>query len=1773
MSDHRPSQLFYFSNAFPPDNLPGLFRRLRRQSKTQGHAFLRAFIAHSTTVLHEEIRQLPEYLRSVLPPFDNALDLGELQNWKRGPLAGSLEGILLCLLDIATFIGHHEKHEGQFNFSKATACFTGIGVGLLAAAAVAASPTLAELPQLGAEAVRIALRMGVLVDEKSQNIEAREPGSQAESWAAVIQNIDEETIQRELDAFNTSSNSPLPSQLFISAGGVDNITISGPPSKLRQIFRVSEHLRSARYAQLPVYGGLCHAPHLYNTDHCASIMERANLAVVNRTIVDAAPVLSTRDGAPFEATTSRELFEAVILELLTGTIRWNLAVDNALDRIESGTAGCTVYAFRPCGTVMEMVASAKAKAPESQFQICDLLDWAFQADDNNAPLRREDSKIAIVGMSCRFPGGANDLESFWDLLQEGRDVHQKVPADRYDVETHTDISGKTRNTSLTPFGCFIDHPGLFDAGFFDMSPREAAQTDPMHRLALMTAYEALEQAGFVPDRTDSTNRKNIGTFYGQSCDDYREANAGQEVDTYYIPGGCRAFAPGRINYFFKFRGPSFDCDTACSSSLATIQIACTSLLHGDSNMVVAGGLNVLTNSDGFAGLSRGHFLSKTGGCKTFDCNADGYCRADGIGSIVLKRLDDAQADNDNILGVILASATNHSADAISITHPHAPTQAELYRHVLAQAGVCPLEVDLVEMHGTGTQAGDATEMESITSAFSASKRSHPLYIGSVKANIGHGEAAAGVMALTKVLLALQRNAIPKHVGIKTALNPKFPDLARLNIQIPVEQVQWPRTTLRKRYAIVNNFSAAGGNTTVLLEEPPMRSEPGADPRTAFTVAISAKSKVSLERNLECLLAYLGANPEVSMAHLSYTTMARRMHHNHRIAVHGTSRETVMRRLEEYMPGVKTQRPIPNMAPSVAFVFSGQGSFYIGIARQLYELHPGFQSQIRRLDEICLSHGFPSFIPAITKASTEAISDLEPILTHLTIVCVSIALCRLWETLGVKACVTVGASLGEFAALYAAGVLSASDAIYLVGKRALLLQTLCSANTHSMLAVRATMEQVDDALAGQPYEVACLNGATDVTLSGSVDEIGKMRLAIEAHGYRCTQLKIPFAFHSAQVDPLLDQYETIASGVTFKDPCIPLISPLLADCVFDGKTIDASYMRNATRRPVQFANALDAAREIDLVDSKTVWVEIGPHASYSSFVRGAMPEGTTVIPTLKRDEDNWHTFSSGMAQLHNLGLNLDWNAWHAPFEAPYLRLLDLPAYQWNAKNYWIQYDGDWMLSKNNSSKPSRQPSIPEELRTALIHHLVEESIGETCGEVVVRSDILQAEYLDAMYGHKMNSCAVATSSIHAEVVFTLAKYLYSRINPQSPISTTNINVTNMQVLHGLIARKSRSKPQWIQVRAQADLSTRSIHLSWHNVNDHGEASADSFVTAVGEYGDPNAWLTQWLPMTHLISSRIEVLHQLAHEGTASRLSRDMAYSLFGNLVDYADKYRGMQTVILHGMEATAQVTLAPDQPGKWTVGPHYIDSVAHLAGFILNGGNVLDPRRFFYVTPGWGSMRFARPLVPGGQYVSYVKMLPVHGQPGFYAGDVYVLQQGEIVGMVQGISFRTFPRLLLDKFFTPPDVKGGDAAQTAIDTITTTATTSMSTPAVAAAHHHPPSNQSIVDQGSLQSKASTGDSPTSDSSFAAAAFTPDSSAAGSSSSPAVGRAMALIAQETEIELHELVDETAFSSIGVDSLMSLVLAQRFATELDLEVRSSLFMDCPTIGDFKAWLNDYY
>lgn len=1217
----------------------------------------------------------------------------------------------------------------------------------------------------GADAVRLAFRLGIHVLSISENLEARDLSESPDSWAYVVDNVDPGTAYKELDAVHSRADIPNSSKVFISAVARTSVTISGPPSRLKALLNKSEFFRDSKVIEIPVYGGLCHAPHLFGQHDVHSIVHGCSLNTLTKTFPPVMAVLSTGSGLPYLANNAVEMFECIISELLTETIYWDNVVSGQVERVKTNaTAEAVLHCFGNSTPLNDLSKALKSNVPNLDVSINNLTSWMSEVTPRDTtPRGTAQSKLAIVGMSCRLPGGATNTEKFWEILEKGLDVSRQIPADRFDIDTHYDPTGKQLNKTMTQYGCFIDEPGLFDAPFFNMSPRESQAVDPQMRLALVTAYEALERAGYVGNRTASTKLQRIGTYYGQAADDYREVNQGQEVGTYYIPGGCRAFGPGRINYFFKFAGPSYSIDTACSSGLAAIEVACQALWNGDVDMAVTGGVNVLTNPDVFTGLCKSHFLTKGhNACKTWDSTADGYCRADGIGSLVIKKLEDAKADNDNILGVILGAGTNHSAEAVSITHPHAGHQSYLSRQVLRQAGVDPLDVSYIELHGTGTQAGDHEEMQGIMEVYAPlikrRRKDQPLHIGAVKANLGHGESVAGTTALIKVLLMLQKNSIPAHIGIKTEMNPKFPrDFDKRNLHIDLEMTPWPRDPSKKRLAVVNNFGAAGGNTTMVLEEAPTRDISTADPRNTHIISVSAKTKGSLTANIERLLAYLDEHPDTNLADLSYTTTARRYHYTHRVVIATSNIGNLKKQLAVRLDNLDSVKAIGNSGPPpVAFTFTGQGASYKSMNLELYRDVPIFREHIQHLDSLTQCQGFPSIVPALDGSYPKDHMH-SAVVTQLALVCTEIALAKYWASLGIKPDVVMGHSLGEYAAMHIAGVVTASDTIFMVGRRAQMLEEKCKINSHSMMAVRASLQQIADSLEGKSYTIACVNGPLDTVLSGIKENIDDIALLLEAAGYRCIKLDVAFAFHSEQTDPILDDFEAISkAGVVFKEPKLPVISPLLGRVIFDGKTLNANYVRRATREPVDFLSALENARTISTISDETVWIEIGPHPVCTNFVKNTIPSTKLVIPSIRRGDDNWKTMAESMAALHLAGFGVSWNEFHRPFENR-LRLLDLPTYAWNDKNYWVQYNGDWCLTKGNTfydaekeaaRVKSTQRALPAtEIHTTTVQHIIEENFSGFTGTVVMQSDLMQADLLAAAHGHSMNNCGVVTSVSH------------------------------------------------------------------------------------------------------------------------------------------------------------------------------------------------------------------------------------------------------------------------------------------------------------------------------------------------------------------------------------------------------------------------------------------
>ena len=1116
------------------------------------------------------------------------------------------------------------------------------------------------------------------------------------------------------------------------------------------------------------------------------------------------------EGGNFES-----LLKAAIEQILLQPIRWRSVLEQLQICIQE--LGPKTFSIAPIGTrTDQLIYTALKQTPLRELLLSAPAQSTLPLSEDVSYSSHGKSKLAIVGMSGRFPG-AQDVEAFWDLLYQGLDVHKPAPALHWDAKTHVDPTGTQKNTSATSYGCWLDEPAVFDARFFNISPREAPQIDPAQRLALMTAYEAIEQAGIVPDATPSTRRDRVGVFYGVTSNDWMETNSAQDIDTYFIPGGNRAFIPGRINYCFKFSGPSFAVDTACSSSLAGVHLACNSLWRGDIDTAIAGGTNVLTNPDFTAGLDRGHFLSRTGNCKTFDDSADGYCRGEGIGTLIIKRLDDAVADNDPILGVISSAYTNHSAESDSITRPHAEAQREIFSKILNQSAADPYSVGYVEMHGTGTQAGDASEMSSVLDTFAppldqvktGRSDDEALYLGSAKANIGHGEAASGVSSLIKVLLMMRKNTIVPHCGIKTKINHKFPtDMQQRNVNIALGPTPWERSSdpSKPRRVFVNNFSAAGGNSAVLLEDAPLKrqsSTRAADPRSHHLIAVSAKNGASLQGNLRSMLGYLKENPAVSLGKLSYTTTARRLHHQHRVMLTGSSAEEVCTQIEAALRD-QTGMTRSKSAPRVVFAFTGQGAQYPGMGKELFEYFSLFRTEMRRLDRIGQNLGFPSMLPVIVSGEQD-IGHFEPITVQLANVCMQIALSKLWASWNITPTAVVGHSLGEYAALNVAGVLSEADTIYLVGTRSQLLQKKCSQNTHGMLVVKGSVDEIAGALKDEAYEIACINSPSETVLAGPNESITSLQGLLTDTGMKSTMMKVPYAFHSSQIDPVLADFEKLAGGVTFSENKIPILCPLDGSIVTNGNdSIGPDYLARHSREPVNMLKALLAARDDHVITDQTATLEVGPHPAISGMIRAVLGPQITSLASSQRGRPALQVLVAALKNFYTAGADIRWPKYHDDFKVSH-EVIPLPAYCWDLSKYWMQYVNDWSLRKGD---PPVTVSNGSTLESTTIHRVVEETGDSEKTRIVVEADIARKDLSPLVQGHEVDGIPLCTPSVYADIAFTLGTYLLKSYRPSQEENL--VDVSDMTISKALILRAGATQ-QLLQAHAEVDWSSNTAAI--------------------------------------------------------------------------------------------------------------------------------------------------------------------------------------------------------------------------------------------------------------------------------------------------------------------------------------------------------------------------
>ncbi|MCG7407065.1 SDR family NAD(P)-dependent oxidoreductase [Paenibacillus sp. ACRRX] len=884
--------------------------------------------------------------------------------------------------------------------------------------------------------------------------------------------------------------------------------------------------------------------------------------------------------------------------------------------------------------------------------------------------------VAIVGISCRFPGGANSPEEYWDVLINGINGICDMPEDRWDVDNYFSADKEEPGKMYSRKGGFLNVPiDRFDQKFFNISPKEAKSLDPQQRLLLELTWEAFENGGLnIGDHYGS----NTGVYIGIAGEEYSFAHykSGDlsKIDAYSLTGTTFSTACGRISYTFGFEGPSFCVDTACSSSLTALHLACRAIKSGEVDTAVVGAVNLMISPAVHVCFSKLEAISTDGQSKSFDAAANGYGRGEGGGVLILKRLHDAIENNDNILGVVKGTAINQDGKSNGLTAPNGLAQEKVITKALKDARLDYSDVDYMEMHGTGTKLGDPIEVKAVVNTYGKDRASdHPLQIGSVKSNIGHLEAAAGVASLIKVLLAFKNEMIPANLNFNEP-NPFIP-WEKSPVSVIAENKAW-KSDGRLRRVGVNGFGFGGSNAHIILEEPPRKETIRTMDTDAISIVkISAKSDKSLLDNIKSNLEYLKRNPQISVKDYACTNNRAKVDFPYRFTATGKNREELMNRLQAYLDtnnkaGISTRhnnKMDMHQETKRVFLFTGQGSQYLGMGKELYEHNPSFKLAFDECDQLFEPYVDISLVEMIYSNKFSS-KDIERTLyAQPLIFSIEYALLKFWESVGVTPEVVLGHSIGEYTAAVAAGILSLEDAVKLVALRGRLMDS--APGQGAMSALYANKTTVEALLKGyeEKLSIALHNAEESIVISGELDAVEEVTKEAENRNINVIRLRVSHAFHSHLMIPILEPFRDVAQHeVEFKSSKLPYISATLGRVIEKDELLDADYWTNHIKDKVDFYQALSQLKDVH----NTIFLEIGANNTLCTLGKLILGEEKMLVNSLDMKKKAWEQITHCMGELYCHGVTIHWTGLKTSLDHDYNRVA-LPAYVFDRESYWMQ----------------------------------------------------------------------------------------------------------------------------------------------------------------------------------------------------------------------------------------------------------------------------------------------------------------------------------------------------------------------------------------------------------------------------------------------------------------------------------------------------------------------
>ena len=1186
--------------------------------------------------------------------------------------------------------------------------------------------------------------------------------------------------------------------------------------------------------------------------------------------------------------------------------------------------------------------------------------------------------IAIIGMSCRFPNGVNDPQAFWDLVNNGVDAIEEVPASRWDIDAYYDPDPDQPGKISTRYGGFLDQVDGFDPHFFNISPREAISLDPQQRLLLEVSWESLEQANQVPDQLFNSL---TGVFVGIGTNDYAGIllNA-QQSDAYFATGNNHSTAAGRLSYHLGLTGPSLAIDTACSSSLVAVHLACQSLRQKECNLALAAGVNLLLAPQNSIAFSRAKMMAPDGRCKTFDAAADGYVRGEGCGVVVLKRLSDAVADGDRILALIRGTAINQDGPSGGLTVPNGPSQQTVLRQALSHAGVEAHQVSYIEAHGTGTALGDPIEVEALGAVFGKGRSAdQPLHIGSVKTNIGHLESAAGIAGLIKVVLALQHQQLPPHLHFNQP-NP-YVNWDQLPIQVVTQLMAWEAIDQR-RIAGVSSFGFSGTNAHVVLEEAPS-SPPKAETlepsqeRPQHLLTLSAKTPAALQQLAQRYQTYLTAEPNLSIGDICFTANTGRSHFPHRLGIISASTADLAEQLAAFTDGQLIPTLISGQTSTdparIAFLFTGQGSQYWGMARELYQSQPSFRQSLEECDRLLSQELDVPLLEILYGSNPDLVH--ETAYTQPALFAVEYALARLWQSWGIQPSMLLGHSVGEYVAACIAGVFSLVDGLKLIAQRGRLMGALPAGG--QMVAVMASVADVTPLL--DPWRnqvaIAAVNGPQSLVLSGAAIAIEAVCDQLATCGIKTKVLQVSHAFHSPLMEPILAEFERVARSVTYAVPQLKLISNVTGQWA-GAEVASPKYWCEHVRRPVLFAQGMTTLQQ-----QSPVFLEVGPQPVLLGMGRACVPVDTALwLPSLRSGQSDWQQMLTSLAQLYVQGFPIDWRA----LEQDYIRQpLALPTYPFQRQRFWVEAIPPFVATAIPLAKSSCHPLLGHPLQLAQSQSLwFETQLSQTT-----------PTYLS---DHRIHQHVIVPATAYLEIALAAGKTVFK---------THSLSLESVTIQQPLLLAKGHAKTLQCALNRQETGSGYAFQIF---SLDHTQPDQEAvwMLHATGSIGKAEP--------ASLPSVQMETLIQPDHEMISIA---DYYEQLQARGMEYGSAFQALRQLWRDQQGAIGQIQLAAADAAEfdqYQLHPVILDACLQVIGATLPEEATSPAALDAYLPVSLERLELYQR--PGRQLWSRVQVHPTHGvKPKTVTADVELLDEtGHIVSRLTGLTLRRISRLALQR---------------------------------------------------------------------------------------------------------------------------------------------------------------